>query len=79
MAAMYVTYSASHNYTRTNLLILMQGNQYNMDFSGLESSDVLENFDFDSFLQSTDDPSFTFDPTLPFGTADGVEAGAGDA
>ena len=40
--------------------------------------DVLENFDFDSFLQSTDD-GFNFDPTsLGFVGADGVEAGAAD-
>ena len=40
--------------------------------------DVLENFDFDSFLQSTDD-GFNFDPsTLGFGNDNGVEAGAGD-
>lgn len=44
--------------------------------------DVLENFDFDSFLQSTDDGgAFNFDPAaLNFGGTDGgVEAVAGDA
>lgn len=41
---------------------------------------MLENFDFDSFLQSTDDPAFNFDAaTLNFANADGVEAVAGDA
>lgn len=44
------------------------------------SGDVLENFDFDSFLQSTADDNFNFDPTgLGFVTTDGVEAGAADA
>lgn len=41
--------------------------------------DVLENFDFDSFLQSTDD-GFNFDAAaLNFANTDGVEAVAGDA
>ena len=50
-------------------------NQYNMAFSGLEGGDVLDNFDFDSFLH--DDGGFEFDAShfsLPGG--DGVEAGA---
>ncbi|ERF75133.1 hypothetical protein EPUS_06173 [Endocarpon pusillum Z07020] len=34
----------------------------NLDFSGLETTDVLENFDFDSFLHNTDDDNgFSFD------------------
>jgi hypothetical protein len=50
-----------------------------MDYGPLDNGDVLENFDFDSFLQSTDDGGFNFDPsTLAFGSGDGVEAGAGD-
>lgn len=39
---------------------------------------LLENFDFDSFLQSTDD-GFTFDATMNIAGTDGVEAVAGDA
>lgn len=37
---------------------------FNLDFSGLETADVLENFDFDSFLHNTDDGNngFSFDP-----------------
>jgi hypothetical protein len=30
---------------------------FNLDFSGLETSDVLNDFDFDSFLNNTDDGS----------------------
>ena len=39
--------------------------QFNLDFSTLDSGDVLENFDFDSFLNNNgtgDD--FTFDSSL---------------
>ena len=51
-------------------------NPYNMGFGGLETGDVLENFDFDSFLH--DDSGFDFDAAgLTFaGNGDGVEAGA---
>ena len=36
---------------------------FNLDFSGLETTDVLENFDFDSFLHNTEDGNnaFAFD------------------
>lgn len=39
-----------------------------IDFSGLENSDVLENFEVDSFLQNTDDSgqSFSFDPDVKY-------------
>lgn len=55
--------------------LLTQG-QYSMNFGGLENPDVLDNFDFDSFLQSNDEfPEF--DPTgLSFGAPEGVETGA---
>ena len=47
-----------------------------MDFGGLEGPDVLDNFDFDSFLQSNDEFA-DFDPTsLAFGNPEGVETGA---
>lgn len=50
--------------------------QFNQDLNG----DVLENFDFDSFLQSTTGEEFQFDASsLPFGAPDGVEAGAGES
>ncbi|KAF2100860.1 hypothetical protein NA57DRAFT_74459 [Rhizodiscina lignyota] len=47
----------------------------NLDLANFDSGDVLENFDFDSFLH-TDDTSgaFTFD-NMNFGAPDGVEAG----
>jgi hypothetical protein len=48
---------------------------FNLDFSGLESTDVLENFDFDSFLHNTDDGNngFSFDPAMNF--SEGLETG----
>jgi hypothetical protein len=58
------------------MLIQMQSDYnigaFNSDISG----DVLENFDFDSFLQSTDDGGFQFDA---FGMpGESVETAAGD-
>ena len=49
-----------------------------LSFGAFDTGDVLENFDFDSFLQNTDDQTFAFDATLSYGNGDGVEAGAGD-
>ena len=50
--------------------------QYRMDFGTLDGPDVLDNFDFDSFLQSNDEFA-DFDPTsLAFGNPEGVETGA---
>ena len=34
---------------------------FNLDFSTLDNTDVLENFDFDSFLNTTTDDAFNFD------------------
>ncbi|KAK5056111.1 hypothetical protein LTR84_012664 [Exophiala bonariae] len=34
---------------------------FDLDFSTLENSDVLENFDFDSFLNTTNEDTFNFD------------------
>jgi hypothetical protein len=45
---------------------------FNLDFSTLDTGDVLENFDFDSFLNTDDQAGFSFDPTLSYPT-DGVE------
>jgi hypothetical protein len=47
-----------------------------LEFSNLDSGDVLENFDFDSFLNSDGDMGFGFDASLSFG--DGIEAGGLD-
>lgn len=50
-----------------------------MNNSNYMNDDVLENFDFDSFLQSTEEP-FNFDPAaITFANPDTVEAGGGDA
>jgi hypothetical protein len=46
---------------------------FNLDFSTLDTGDVLENFDFDSFLNTDDQAGFSFDPPLSYPT-DGVEA-----
>lgn len=50
-----------------------------MNNSDFINSDVLENFDFDSFLQSTEDAPFNFDPAAITFAPDTVEAGGGDA
>ena len=36
------------------------GENFNLDFSTLDNTDVLENFDFDSFLNTTTDDAFNF-------------------
>lgn len=43
--------------------------------SDLNNPDLLENFDFEQFLQTTDG-DFNFDPSS-FGDAEGIEAGMG--
>ncbi len=49
----------------------------NMAFNNqLDNPDILENFDFEQFLQSTDGGDFSFDPAA-FEGADGIEAGMG--
>ncbi|KAK2740472.1 hypothetical protein FQN57_006099 [Myotisia sp. PD_48] len=50
---------------------------FNLDFSGLDNADLLENFDFDTFLNTDDPSSFAFETGLGYPT-DGVEAGTGD-
>lgn len=45
-----------------------------LDFAGIDGNDVLEQFDFDSFLNNDNaDNSFAFDPNMNFGG--GLEAG----
>jgi hypothetical protein len=50
---------------------------FNLDFTALDNPDILESFDFDTFLNTDDTPAFAFDPNITYPT-DGVEAGAGD-
>jgi hypothetical protein len=53
--------------------------QFNtMDFATLDSGDVLDNFDFDSFLNNTggDDGGLGFDANFAFGDG-GIEADIG--
>ncbi|KLJ13513.1 hypothetical protein EMPG_11552 [Blastomyces silverae] len=56
---------------------LSDTNNYNLDFTALDNPDILENFDFDSFLNTDDPNGFGFEPNMAYPT-DGVEAGAGD-
>lgn len=54
---------------------LNQNGGFNLDFGSMDSGDVLENFDFDTFLHTDDGTSsaFTFDQAF---LGDGVEADA---
>ncbi|KAH8431175.1 putative cAMP-dependent protein kinase pathway protein (Som1) [Aspergillus melleus] len=62
-----------------NDLSIPDPSAFNLDFSALENPDILENFDFDTFLNTdADTASFGFDPNMPYPT-DGVETGAGDS
>lgn len=50
-------------------------NQFGLDYSGIESSDVLDTFDFESFLNnSNDNGDFNFDANLAFADPIGGEA-----
>ena len=63
--------NARHNFI---LLTHLQPN-FNLDFGSLDNPDVLENFDFDSFLHTEGDGGgFGFEPMLSL-NPDGVEAG----
>ncbi|KAJ5128401.1 Transcriptional activator somA [Penicillium atrosanguineum] len=53
-------------------------NAFSLDFSALDNPDILESFDFDTFLNTdADGTGFGFDPNMPYST-DGVETGASD-
>lgn len=64
-----------------------QPSAFNLDFSALENPDILENFDFDTFLNTdgdtggfnlnTDAESFGFDSNIAY-PREGVETGAND-
>jgi hypothetical protein len=43
---------------------------FNLDFSTLDNSDVLENFDFDSFLNTSTDDPFNFEGSMTVGDFD---------
>lgn len=43
--------------------------QFSLDFSTLENPDVLENFDFDSFLNQNGDDQFGFEASIGDGGA----------
>ena len=42
-------------------------NNFNLDFSTLDNTDVLENFDFDSFLNTSNDDAFNFESGMVAG------------
>lgn len=65
----------------SNLSFDEQDQNFNLDFSTLDDNDVLENFDFDSFLNTTNDDTFNFDAVVsigdfegPFSSTDGLGA-----
>ncbi|RMZ81135.1 hypothetical protein DV738_g2456, partial [Chaetothyriales sp. CBS 135597] len=52
-----------------------EGQNFNLDFSTLDSTDVLENFDFDSFLNTSTDETFGFSNDIVGGGDFGLETG----
>lgn len=48
-----------------------------MDFANLESGDVLDNFDFDSFLNNDDTGGLAFDANFAFGGDASIETDIG--
>jgi len=47
-----------------------------LDFGNLDGQDVLDNFDFDTFLNDAPgDSAFAFDGSMNFGGDGGLEAG----
>jgi len=57
----------------------MQDMDFRMDFTGIDSADVIDGFDFDSFLHTDPDAGgFDFDPTSFQVNGDGIETGTGD-
>jgi hypothetical protein len=64
------------NVTNFNDLGMPDPSTFNLDFSTLENPEVLENFDFDSFLNTDADATgFGFDPSSITYPTDGVETG----
>ncbi|KAJ5225096.1 Transcriptional activator somA [Penicillium chermesinum] len=59
-----------------NDLGITDSSAFNLDFSALDNPDILESFDFDTFLNTDGETGFGFDPNLPY--TDGVETGTGD-
>jgi len=55
------------------LLRPVQNFDMNLDFADIEVPNVLDNFDFDSFLNPDTDAAFTFDGNMNFDG--GLEAG----
>lgn len=59
-----------------NFDLVHDSNSFNLDFSSLENPELLENFDFDSFLNTdADTTGFGFDPSNLTYPTDGVETG----
>ena len=45
-----------------------------MNFGGMDTGDVLEQFDFDAFLQDGAEGDFSLNDPLAYGNFDGLEA-----
>ncbi|PLB37720.1 putative cAMP-dependent protein kinase pathway protein (Som1) [Aspergillus candidus] len=61
-----------------NDINMTDSSAFNLDFSALENPDILENFDFDTFLNTdADTAGFGFDPSISYST-EGVETGTGE-
>nr|KAK5433266.1 hypothetical protein LTR18_010904 [Exophiala xenobiotica] len=52
---------------------LLPRRDFNLDFSSLENSDVLENFDFDRVLHTSNEDTFDFDQAMGIGEDLGVD------
>ncbi|KAI5301597.1 hypothetical protein KEM56_001567 [Ascosphaera pollenicola] len=48
---------------------------FHLDFSSLETSEMLDGFDFDSYINTTDDNTFPFDGTVPYNDENGDHTG----
>lgn len=56
----------------------LQHGSLNMHFGGMDTGDVLEQFDFDAFLDTGDTEGLHFGDMASYGNFEGLEAGNGD-
>ena len=59
--------------SQPNFTDFNEAGNFNLDFSSLENGDVLENFDFDSFLNTSTEDAFNFGDPMGVGGDFGVE------
>ena len=55
-------------------LLIIQQLGLSMNFGGVDTEDVLEQFDFDAFLQDGNEGDFSLNDPLAYGNFDGLEA-----